>query len=444
MTASIADLLSDAVPDARVLTGNSSDGYAIGAMRPAAVVQVRSAEQVATTLALANERGWAVAPRGGGTMLDLGNPIARLDVVLDLSGIDAVVDYQPDDLTVTVQAGVTIGTINRLLVERGQMLPLDVPLPESATIGGALATNAHGSRRLRYGTARDLVIGMQAALPMSGLARSGGKVVKNVAGFDLAKLHIGGLGTAGVITEVTFKLWPVPAESAGLVAAFDGYQAAHDSARGLVTGQLFPAAVVLVGPASADGLKHRWTGEASRGQWLVAVLLLGVHTAVRRQVRDISDLCTRAGSTEISVLDAAECDRLFSRIRDHGRGVDDPANLILRADVLPSDTARAIRTIEDRSASLGTRGDIIAHAGHGVIRAFWPSAPAHAIPDAIRSIRSELAPFGGLVVERAPEGSLAGVDAWGVEGTDLELMRRLKLAYDASGILNPGRFAGGI
>jgi len=144
------------------------------------------------------------------------------------------------------------------------------------------------------------------------------------------------------------------------------------------------------------------------------------------------------------VLDAAECDRLFSRIRDHGRGVDDPPNLILRADVLPSDTARAIRTIEDRSASLGTRGDIIAHAGHGVIRAFWPSAPAHAIPDAIRSIRSELAPFGGLVVERAPEGSLAGVDAWGVEGTDLELMRRLKLAYDASGILNPGRFAGGI
>ena len=444
MTASIADLLSDAVPDARVLTGNSSDGYAIGAMRPAAVVQVRSAEQVATTLALANERGWAVAPRGGGTMLDLGNPIARLDVVLDLSGIDAVVDYQPDDLTVTVQAGVTIGTINRLLVERGQMLPLDVPLPESATIGGALATNAHGSRRLRYGTARDLVIGMQAALPATGLARSGGKVVKNVAGFDLAKLHIGGMGTAGVITEVTFKLWPVPAESAGIVAAFDSYEDAHDAARTIVGGQLFPAALVTIGPGAADGLKHQWTAEADRGQWLIAVLLLGVHDALRRQVRDISNLCTRAGSTEVATLDTSESDGLFGRIRDHGRGVDELANLILRADVLPSDTLRAIRAVEDGSASLGRRGDIIAHSGHGVIRAFWPSAPAHAIPNAIRSIRSELAPFGGLVVERAPEGGLAGVDAWGVEGTDLELMRRLKLAYDASGILNPGRFAGGI
>src|SRR5205085_12417422 len=113
--------------------------------------------------------------------------------------LNAVVDYQPDDLTLTVQAGVTVAEVGRLLQERGQMLPLDVPLPEQATIGGALATNASGPRRTRYGTARDLCIGMQVALAGGTVARSGGKVVKNVAGYDLNKLHIGALGSAGII-----------------------------------------------------------------------------------------------------------------------------------------------------------------------------------------------------------------------------------------------------
>src|SRR5207248_4683362 len=126
---------------------------------------VTSPEQVAQVLALAGRFGWGVSPRGGGTMLDLGNPPRRLDVVLDLHRLAAVVDYQPDDLTLTVEAGATIAAVERLLDERGQSLPLDVPLPEQATVGGALATNCSGPRRLRYGTARDLVIGMQFALP---------------------------------------------------------------------------------------------------------------------------------------------------------------------------------------------------------------------------------------------------------------------------------------
>src|SRR5579885_3299747 len=191
MTAlAIADRLHAALPGADVLVGAELNRFAMAGLLPQAAVRPRSAEQVAALLRLGGEHGWAVAPVGGGTMLELGNPPARLDLAIDLSALAAVVDYQPDDLTLTVQAGITLARIGRLLAEHGQMLPLDVPLPERATIGGALACDTAGPLALRFGTARDLVIGMQAALPQHGLARSGGKVVKNVAGYDLVKVHI--------------------------------------------------------------------------------------------------------------------------------------------------------------------------------------------------------------------------------------------------------------
>jgi len=443
MTAApIADLLRDALPEATVLTDDGVDGYEVSGLRPAAVVHVNTPEQVAVVLNLAGEQGWAVAPRGGGTMLDLGNPLARLDLVLDLSGLDTVIDYQPDDLTLTVQAGITVAAVERLLEQRGQMLALDVPLPERATVGGALATNAFGPRRLRYGTARDLVIGMKAALPSEGLVRSGGKVVKNVAGFDLAKLHIGGLGTAGVITEVTFKLWPAPPARGALVAVFGSCEAAFAAARELLRSQLFPAAVELAGPPASERLLPATGAEATPGGWLLAILFLGVAEAVRRQTRAATDVCTGTGSAGVATFEQPQDQRPFDRVRDYGRSAEHPTNLILRANVLPADTAKAIRIIEDAVGPLGSPAGIIAQPGSGVVRAHWPAAPADAVAETVRRLRDALRPLGGLMVERAPAGSLGNLDAWGLNGPDLALMRKLKQTYDSAGILNPGRYVG--
>jgi glycolate oxidase FAD binding subunit len=216
------DLLDDlrqAIPGVRLLCGGS-DGYEVDGLRPAAVAQPGDADEVAAVLRLASTRGWAVVPRGGGTMIDLGNPPARLDLVLDLTGMNRLIEHRPRDLTVTVEAGMSVAALQEELAKHGQMLALDPPLAQRATVGGVLAANAWGPRRQRYGTARDLLIGSRAVLADGTRVRSGGKVVKNVAGYDLNKLFIGSTGTLAVLVEATFKLAPIPATFGMIVAAF--------------------------------------------------------------------------------------------------------------------------------------------------------------------------------------------------------------------------------
>jgi len=439
----IAVAISDAVADAGVLRGTEMSAYRIGAAAPAAVVRPGSAEAVAQLLALANEHGWAVSPRGGGTALDLGNPLRRLDVVLDLGRMSTVVDYQPDDLTVTAQAGVTIGQLNRVLAARNQELPLDVPLPNSATVGGALATNLSGPRRMRYGTARDLAIGMQAATPASGLHRAGGKVVKNVAGYDLVKLQIGALGTTAVITEVTFKLLPVPRACAAIAASFASCEQAHNAAMGLMKSPLFPAALEMLGPTTAGRLLSRRPDNPESG-WQLVVLLLGAPSEVQRQVKESAAWCRREDAANVSELSRQESDDLFERIRDYGRSVRDPAAMIVRAGVLPLETAWAAGLLRGVAQIVGSAPELICRPASGNVMAYWRQPDPANVERAVATARAELARKGGsLIAERVAAEVAPRVDAWGIDGPDVELMRRLKQAYDPAAILNPGRFVAG-
>ncbi len=432
MTATtLGDALQREVPPATVHPAAETD--AIAGVQPRAVVRPDEVEQVATLLRLAAAHGWAVAPRGGGTLLDLGNPPERLDIVLDMTALDRVLDYQPDDMTVTAQAGATLASVRRVLAERNQVLPLDAPLPERATVGGTLAANISGPRRLRFGTARDVVIGMQFATPRGGLARSGGKVVKNVAGYDLSKLHVGGLGTAGVITEATFKLQPAPAEQAAQYAEFASFEHALSAARTLLRSQLFPAALELwnqppSGPHSAS--------------WSLIVLFQGVRPAVSRACAETESLCSAAGMTGVAWEDGEAARGRVDSYRDIGRTSGLQAALITRASTLPSEVERVIRPLL-AEANRTTR--IVVQPAAGSVRALWESIAPDRVAPLVQSLRAQWMSFGGtLTIERAPHGSLAGVDVWGLEGGDLALMRRLKEVYDPDCVLNPGRFVAGI
>src|SRR5215216_374284 len=251
-TAELAEALQAVAPAALVLSGGGVDGYEVDGVRPEAVVRVASADDVGAVMRLASSQRLAVIARGGGTMVDLGNPPRRMDVVLDVTRLNRIVEYHPQDLTVTVEAGVTIGELQRTLGEHGQMLALDPPLEERATVGGVLATNAWGPRR--HGTARDLVIGSRAVLADGSRIRAGGKVVKNVAGYDLNKLLIGSLGTLAVITEATFKLAPRPAGFGMLVAAFPRLEEAHAAAVAINRARVQPLSLDLIGPPAARRL----------------------------------------------------------------------------------------------------------------------------------------------------------------------------------------------
>ena len=173
---------------------------------PEVVVSPESVEELGLLMAEANESGLAVAPWGGGTRTDLGNAISRLDVVADLSKLDSLIEHNPADLTCTVQAGIQVAALQGVLAKQGQFLAVDPPLPGRATIGGTLATGVTGPLKSQLDHPRDLVIGMKVVQADGNLVKSGGQVVKNVTGYDMARLHIGGLGTLGVIAEVSVTL----------------------------------------------------------------------------------------------------------------------------------------------------------------------------------------------------------------------------------------------
>ncbi|MGB6432197.1 MAG: FAD-binding oxidoreductase, partial [Candidatus Acidiferrales bacterium] len=237
----------------RTFTDHASlAAYEIDGMRPAAVVRPTGAGDVAELVRLAAAEALAVIPCSGRSKLAIGGVPARYDVALDLSAMNHVISYDPGDLTLSVEPGVRIEELQRELGEHGQFLPLEVAFAERATVGGAIATNAYSPLRAHFGSARDFVLGMEFVTGLGEIAKSGGRVVKNVTGYDLHKLLIGSLGTLAVITRVHFRTFPRPAEGRVFTAAFGAAGAALEFCRGVAASALEPRAIEMLDPSAAE------------------------------------------------------------------------------------------------------------------------------------------------------------------------------------------------
>ena len=315
------DRLSDAVAEHRI-----SDAS------PEVVVFPESIEELSLAMAEASECSLAAAPWGGGTRTELGNAIARLDVVADLTRLDRLIQHTPADLTCTVQAGIPLSGLKEVLAQQGQLLALDPPLPDRATIGGTLATGISGPMKHQFGNPRDLVIGMKVVQADGKVVKSGGQVVKNVSGYDMARLHIGGLGTLGIIAEVSFKLTPLPSGETTLVAAFDSHRGALDAGLSIMHSNMVPLALT-----SFDSEVNRRVGvlPASEEHFL-AIRVGGRPRTLERMVADGSSLSREAGAKTVETLDDATAEALWRRIADFGWD-DNPTPVMAgRATVLPS------------------------------------------------------------------------------------------------------------
>lgn len=383
---------------------------AVDGRMPELVLLARSAKDVATALRTAAECGAGVIPWGGGTSMDLGMPPRRYDVALDVTALDQLVEYEPADLTVTVEAGMPLSRLQRLLGERGQWLPLDPPLPAAATVGGVLATNASGPARAAHGTARDLLIGMSVATVEGELVKSGGRVVKNVAGYDMGKLHIGGLGTLGVIVQASFKVAPLPARSIQL--------ACRDDLAGLLA---------VAGAAQQRGLAVRGLLLRSEDrEWSLHLRLGGGMAAVDRSRLELEALAG-VGRLEEEPAEWAGLTELLQ------------SPLVVKATVLPATT----RTLCEALAAAGAT--VAAYPGSGIVYGCWkgPNVPSNKELVALRRLAVESG-RGALVLQRAPVELKQLLDVWGEPREDFQLMQRLKQQFDAAGTLNPGRYLGGL
>ena len=400
----------------------SIDGHA-----PTKQVHPSTADELADALQAANNAGKAVTPVGGGTQLGLGMPPERVDLALHTTKLKRVVEYEPADLTVTVEAGISLADLQTLLAEQGQFLALDPPVDAAATIGGVLATNASGPLRFAYGTARDLVIGTRVANTDGTLTRSGGRVVKNVAGYDLNKLYIGALGTLGITVEVSFKLAPIPPASATVVGAFASLNDIRGLAASVVHSPLAPHAIELLAPGAAT--------TAGLGSQPALVLRVGGYeAAVQRQARDLSALIGQHGGTVVETAPSVWADLAAMQ------GSRRP--LLVKASVPIAQSVAVVDVLQRELASLEPA--VWAHAGNGVAYAAC-DAPADAT--LLRTLRQRVAGLGenaSLVIVACPTPLKSEIDVWGEPTASIALMRAIKTKLDPKRTLNPGRYLGGI
>jgi glycolate oxidase FAD binding subunit len=417
----LADIVGrDRLHDDPALTA----GMAIDGRVPSWVARPRTLDAVAGVVALAAEERLAVAPRGSGSALDLGFPPVRLDVVLDLGGLDRIPEHNPDDLTVTVQAGVTGGGLAARLAARRQLLPVDPPGWRSRTLGGLAATGASGPRRLRHGTMRDLVLGVRFVQADGVVTWGGAKVVKSVSGYDVPKLHVGALGTLGVLAELTLRLHPAPEAEATWFAAFGAPEAAGAFVAALLDSTIQPSRIELL---NAHVL--RLAGEDT-DRVAVAVSIGSAEAAVRAQGEAVERLARAAGGA-VSPVGGDFWDVYARTARAGAVG--------LRVATLPGAVVGTLREIERLTPALVTGSPAL-----GTLSVGLPSEEVEATRALVDRLRTYAAEAGGsVVVERGPVAVREAVDPWGpVEPGALALMTSLRDAFDRGRVLNPGRFVG--
>jgi glycolate oxidase FAD binding subunit len=390
-------------------------------VRPRIALEPGTLDEAAEAMRALARDGAAVAFVGGGTDLELGAPPTRLDAVLHTRRLDRIREHAPSDQIVAVEAGITVAALQRHLAPHGQRLALDPPHPERATVGGVLAANAFGPLRARHGAVRDLVIGITLVRADGVIARGGGKVVKNVAGFDLPRLLCGSLGTLALVAEVVFRLHPLPEASATI--AIGGLSAAEVRAvtRAALEARLEPSAVAAL---------HE------EGGFRLAIRFEGFAPGVREQAERLLALDARgerlAGADEAALWARHDALRAAGDVR-------------AKAAFLPAALEAAVRgALEPVVATLGS-GALVLYPTLGIAFAGGRLDRADATGSAVAAARAALRPGNGsLVLAAAPPALRARVDPWGDPPPAIEVMRRLKRELDPDGRLAPGRLAGGI
>ena len=425
MTARSIEALAEAA-ESRAGPGTVRPGTAADAIDevvPRLIVEPPDAERIATTLAWAGREKLRVVVRGGGTKLGWGPPPEAVDLILSTTRLDAVVEHRYGDLTATVQAGAALGRVNRQLGGHGQWIPLDLPWPEHATIGGIVATNESGPRRHRHGAPRDLIIGVGLARADGRLVKAGGIVVKNVAGYDLARLLTGSFGCLAVIVTATFKLAPLAPYSRTVAVDLPALNRVGPLVADLLARQLAPTAVELQLPPPR-----------------VLIRFESVEAAAAQQASDAAELAEgHGGKTEVVAGDEERA--LWEA---HARRPWEGTGAVVKLSLLPGDLQATLMWLEEATRTRRVAYELAGRAGLAVLYLRLDGS-AEAQAELVTALRGRLPEgHGSAMIMRGAPQLKSLVDVWGPIGDGLRIMREVKSRFDPTGVLNPGRGPGGL
>ncbi|HTA56679.1 MAG TPA: FAD-binding oxidoreductase [Candidatus Baltobacteraceae bacterium] len=431
--------------------------FAIAGRAPMAVLKPRTPEEVAEIVSFAAAEKLAVIACGGRTKLELGMPPQRYDLALDMTGLCQIAHYDAGDLTVSVDAGMPLMNLAMALAARKQFLPLAVPFSSTSTIGGAISSGVDSTLRMQYGTSRDFLIGAEFVDGAGKRCKSGGRVVKNVTGYDLHKLLIGSLGTLGVITRLNFRTYPLPELRGACIATFPAMEAALNFHHSLLNSGLpfsnlelfdpqFSALLALYSKQAGSGIP----GSPGKNAWHVFASFEGIAGVMARVQRELQERCERAQAAHYETLDPQDSKRWsgalqesFDWLRSAAANVallrialpqwapKDVAELHLVLKQSPLRSAFALRACNVAYlASLSEGEDVQTNA-----------AMEHCVSDVYSRA---IAKNGSAMLLHSPLWLKDRINVWGTKRADFPLMQRVKRAFDPHNIFAPGRFVGGL
>lgn len=402
------------------------ENLSIDGLVPGGIIEPGSAQEIAEALAQAATSRAAVAPVGGRTALALGNIPQRVDLAISTRKMRRILEYTPTDLVVSVEAGATLGELNAVLAAKGQMLPIDPPDGDQATIGGLVATAITGPKRLGHGSLRDLLIGISAAHPSGTVTKAGGMVVKNVTGFDLSRVYHGALGTLGIITSANFRVLPLPRHRLTVVGSFASMHEAIAAARRVRESRVMPIALECI--QRSDG-------------WETATLLEGQERILRTLDAEIRGVY----GADTVVHDGDASDGWWNGFREHRRLIISGQEAVLRAASRPGASADLAASVAGALANVPlkvTGFSISPGLGTVTVRVHSEGEDAAAHVLVLMAVIGAAAD--NVTLMAAPPSWKRGVDVWGVVPETLDVMESLKEQFDPLRVLNPGRFAGSI
>ena len=441
----LATALQSVVGEAYLLTDAAAAPYAVDGVLPSLVALPENEEQVGDVLRLADEHDATVFPRGGGSHVSLGATPERVDVVLSVERLRRQLAYEPGDMTATVQAGMPLEELQSVLGAQGQFVALDPPTTAATTIGGVIATNASGPRRLLYGTARDVVLGISVATADGIRTKAGGRVVKNVTGYDLTKLYIGSLGTLGVVLELTFKVHPLPPGEETIGIACAGHADVLPVLNALLRLPLRLNSLELLNAAALSALQAGRCAAMPASPYLFLARLEGDTAVTAGQKERIAD--TLRGlplSAPAGMLDwlPEEQQSLWASLATQAFTAD---TVGAKVGLRITDLAAFCADIEALAADPPWL--LHAHAGNGIVSVQIPTANDNEekLLAQIQALDGCVARLNGhRVIERAPVAVKRRCEVWGPVGDNFAVMQALKASYDPRRRLNPGRFIGGL
>ncbi len=429
-----------------IMTGEKSTApYTVDGITPKAVACPASTEQVADIIKGANEARIALVPWGSGSKQQIGPCLEAADTVLCLKNMNRVVELDASNYTVQVQAGMVNSELQRQLAEQNLFFPLDPFYMETSTIGGEIATNANGPRRIMYGTVRDIVLGITAVTPAGDIVHTGGKTMKNVAGIDLCRMYIGSWGTLGVITEAVLRLFPLSEANTGLYIIFPDADDAFRMVGQLLNSPLTPSAIELADEVAGGKVAEAIGSNLNNGEVLLIVNSEGTKGDVERHRKDIASLAGTNKAKATIALDDEKTSRPWQVYRDVHKAMLDasPVTIQGKASVPISKLGEMLQQVKKISASHGVEIGVTAQCGSGILYTYLVGGS-----DKPGNVTSEMkraaASLGGFfLIESAPL-SLRKEAYILPPRNDYQLMRRLKTELDPKNTLNPGRLVGGL